>query len=340
MKTLLGWTVAVALLGGLALGAVLLFRIGKAERDREADQEKPIETPSRGSRGRNGELLLSFTPEERKELGLVVAPVEEKKVPLEVVSYGRVQVVAPLLGLVSDRGQAEAALPASRAEYERTRTLFQENENASRKALDQAQAQFAADQLRVRTADRQIASDWGDLVTSLSRDDQETLVERLSRRKTVIARVTLLPGEVLAARPKGARVSTAANDEKVVRTSQIYDAPQIDPKSQGQGFFLRLEDAGALFGPGAAVTAHLEIDGEPRTGVEVPRSALLRHAGKNWVYASVDEAHFTRREVSLDRPTRDGWFSATGLAPGSRIVVEGPQTLLSEELKGEIHASD
>jgi hypothetical protein len=340
MKTLLGWALAIVLLGGLAAGAVYLYRIGKAERDQEAEREKPIEPPSRVSRGKHGEILLSFSPEERRHLGLVVATLEEMRVPLEASAYGRVQVVGPLLGLMADRSQAEAALLASRAEYERTKTLFQDNENASRKALDQAQAQFSADQLHIRSANRQMASEWGDVVTSLSREDQETLVDRLSQRKTAIVRAALLPGETLAARPKGARVSTAGNEENFVRTSLIYDAPQIDPKSQGQGFLLRLDDAGATFGPGAAVTAYLEIKGAPKPGVDIPRSAILRHSGKNWVYTLVDDTHVTRREVSLDRPTKGGWFSATGLVPKSEIVVEGPQTLLSEELRGEIHASD
>jgi hypothetical protein len=340
MKTVLGWVLAIALLGGLAAGAVHLYRLGKAERDLEAEREKPIEPPSRISRSKEGDILLSFPPDERKQLRLAIAPLEEAKVPLEVVSYGRVQGVAPLLSVASDRSQAEAALAASRAEFERTKTLFQENENASRKALEQAQAQFVADQLRIRSAERQLAAEWGDVVTSLPREQQDTLVERLSKRTTALVRIALLPGDILGVRPKGARVSMVGNDEKFVPTTQVFDAPQIDPKGQGQAFLLRLDDAGALFGPGAAVTAHLEIDGEPKIGVDLPRSALLRHSGKTWVYVQVDETHFTRREVRLDRPTRNGWFSASGVPPKSVIVVEGPQTLLSEELKGEIHASD
>ena len=83
MKTVLGWVLAIALLGGLAAGAVHLYRLGKAERDLEAEREKPIEPPSRISRSKEGDILLSFPPDERKQLGLVVAPLEETKVPLE-----------------------------------------------------------------------------------------------------------------------------------------------------------------------------------------------------------------------------------------------------------------
>lgn len=340
MKTILGWGITIVLLGGLAAGAVCLYRRGKAERDLEAEREKPIELPSRVTKTKDGNVLLSFTPEERKRLGLVVAILEEKLIPLEVVSYGRVQVVTSLLSLIADRSQAEAALAASRAEYERTKILFQENGNASRKAVDQAQAQFLADQLKIRSADRQLSAEWGDLVSALSRDQQEILVDRLSKRKTALVRVSLLPGEVLKVPPKAARVQVAGNDETFVRTSQVFDAPQLDPKGQGQGFALRMDDAGSLFGPGAAVTAYLQIDGESKRGVELPRSAIVRTSGKNWVYVQVDESHLARSEVSLDRPTRDGWISTSGLVPKSAVIVEGPQTLLSEELKGEIHASD
>jgi hypothetical protein len=340
MKTVLGWAITLALLGGVAVGAIFLYRKGKAERDLEAEREKPIEPPSRVTRAKGGDILLAFPPDDRAKAGIVCAPLEEKLVPLEVVSYGRVQSAAPLLTLDTERSQAETALAASKAEYERTKTLFHDNENASRKALDQAQAQFLADQLRVQSANRQLSLEWGEVVTSLSREEQAVLTERLSKRTTELVRVTLLPGEILGARPKGARVSIAGNEEKFAQATRVFESPQVDPKGQGQGFLLRLDDAGPLFGPGAAVTAHLQVEGEPRRGVVIPRSAIVRYSGRTWVYALVDESHLARREVSLDQPTPSGWFSSSSLASRVPIVVEGPQMLLSEELKGEIHASD
>jgi len=152
--------------------------------------------------------------------------------------------------------------------------------------------------------------------------------------------VALLPGAPLIARPPAARVALAGKEEKFVRTTRVFDAPQIDPKAQGQGFLLRLDEAGALFAPGTAVTAYLETGQEPLRGVLIPSSALVRWGGKTWVYVLLDDRRLARREVALDRPTQDGWFSTSGLASGEAIVVEGPQMLLSEEQKGQIHVSD
>jgi len=52
------------------------------------------------------------------------------------------------------------------------------------------------------------------------------------------------------------------------------------------------------------------------------------------VYAQTSEDGFVRRAVRLDRPTREGWFVANGLAAGDRLVVTGAQQLLSAELAG------
>ena len=49
---------------------------------------------------------------------------------------------------------------------------------------------------------------------------------------------------------------------------------------------------------------------------------------------------FARRAVQLERPTRDGWFVASGLAAGERVVVTGAQQLLSAELAGSTAAED
>jgi hypothetical protein len=61
---------------------------------------------------------------------------------------------------------------------------------------------------------------------------------------------------------------------------------------------------------------------------------LIRHQGHTFVYLQSAEDSFVRRAVRLERPTREGWFVASGLAAGDRVVVRGAQQLLSAELAG------
>lgn len=45
-------------------------------------------------------------------------------------------------------------------------------------------------------------------------------------------------------------------------------------------------------------------------------------------------------KVALEIPAEDGWFIFQGLTAKDRIVVNGAQTLLSEELKSQVTTED
>jgi hypothetical protein len=96
------------------------------------------------------------------------------------------------------------------------------------------------------------------------------------------------------------------------------------------------------------LVAWLALPGAPRSGVIVPRDAVLRHEGETFVYLQKDDV-FQRQAVALERPVADGWFVPVGannhspdrannhspLQPQEKVVVVGAQQLLSEELKGQ-----
>ena len=71
----------------------------------------------------------------------------------------------------------------------------------------------------------------------------------------------------------------------------------------------------------------------------MPRSAVLRHDGRTWVFAQAEEEKFVRKPVTLDTPLdgEKGWFVAEcgGIEAGDKLVVTGAQSLLSEELKAQ-----
>jgi hypothetical protein len=77
--------------------------------------------------------------------------------------------------------------------------------------------------------------------------------------------------------------------------------------------------------------AHLYV-GNQMQGVIVPTSAVVWSEGKAWVYRQTASDRFTRRSVPTDIAVERGLFVAQGVSPGDRVVTQGAQALLSEEL--------
>jgi hypothetical protein len=67
-------------------------------------------------------------------------------------------------------------------------------------------------------------------------------------------------------------------------------------------------------------------------GLIVPVSAVVWSEGKAWVYLQTAPDHFSRRVVHTGVPVEKGFFVTQGFTPGDRIVTQGAQALLSEEL--------
>jgi len=311
-----------ALLAGVT--AALFAACSKSGADHEAEQAKTED--SRVKRGANGETMVVLDGATQKRIGLeVTAPAPAQWQP-EVRGYGRVLDPAPLAGLVAEWDSARAASDASRQEHERLKVLAQQD-NASARALQAAEAAAKRDQLLVETARAKLVLGWGKAL--VERTDPGMFARSLTLGETALVRIDLPAGEALKSTPVSARL-VSLNDEVDSHADLFGPAPAVDPQTQGQGFlFLSKEKTLA---PGAAVTGYLRIPGEPVSGVIIPGGAALRHEGKAWVYLRTGDDMFTRREIALDRPADNGWFVSGGITAKDRVVVSGGQTILSEEL--------
>jgi hypothetical protein len=67
-------------------------------------------------------------------------------------------------------------------------------------------------------------------------------------------------------------------------------------------------------------------------GLIVPTSAVVWSEGRAWVYKQTAPDHFTRCSVSTDVPAERGFFAAQGFSSGDKVVTQGAQALLSEEM--------
>ena len=341
MKRGIKWLIGIVVLIGVIGGLTFAFIEGRKELAREREREMPIKVPPKVSRAATGENVVTFDAETQKRAALVVEAAAAAEQRPEVKGFGKVLDPSGLVGLHGELLTAETALTNSTAQLQRTRTLFQEDQNASRRTLDGAEAQFRTDEIRVQVTRQRLDLDWGEGIARLGAGERSKLIGRLLNRETALVRVDLLlDGSALPEPPATARIAVVGREDRFFTAKTLSVAPVVNAKVQGQGFLLRVDANDASLRPGAAVTAFLPLPGAALAGVVIPRSAIVRLAGKAWVYVEVAPDKFTRREVPLTHPTEAGWFVKDRFAPGDKLVVAGEQTLLSEELKSQIQVGE
>lgn len=332
--------VFLGLLVGSALGAVGAVGLMKNPdiagllKPSDADEEQQAQAAAEESylqEAPNGLVAVKLDAETQVRMGLKVASLQAAQAPSEAKGFGRVLDPAPLAALVAEGASAQAALQASTKEYERIHMLYLQQQNASARALEAAEAALVKDRIQVESIRSHLLLDWGKAIAS--RDDLPAFVRSLVMQETALTRVDMSPGEEPNASPTAGRIAPARNPENMVEAHLLGPAPTADPQLQTRGFlFLAQAD---LLPPGTALTARLALPGRTRTGVVVPRDALLRHEGETFVYTQTGDDRFQRQAVTPEQSVGEGWFIEKGLRPQEKVVVVGAQQLLSEELKGQ-----
>jgi multidrug efflux pump subunit AcrA (membrane-fusion protein) len=327
VKTKFLWTLVVVL---AILGAVGWIRPGKStESEPEAKGAGPSESPV--TRNAEGESVVHLAPEIQRRMGMQIEPLATAESPVEVQGYGRVVDPGPLAALIAELAPAEVAARTSRQELERVKALHDQN-NASTRVLQAAEATAQRDELTAASLRLRLHLAWGKTLSE--QPDLPAFVRTLTDLESALIRIDLPAGTSLPSSPLGARLGTLNNEQASMEAPFFGAVTSTDPQTQGQGFLFLVQPNAARLAPGMAVTGFVRVAGEPLRGVWVPRPAVLRHEGKAWVYLQTGDAEFTRREISLDHSGAAGWLVNRGVKAGDRAVVAGPQTVLSEELKG------
>ncbi len=325
----------------VAAVALTMALLGASRSGADEDEEKPIVSrAARVSRDAAGNVVVAIQPAAQKAMGLATMKLDAVVRPVEVEAYGFILDPAPLSKLNSDLVSARAALDASRAQYLRSRRLYREQKNVSLRDLQGAQASYLADQSRLDALEQRLRDEWGAEIAQMEPAYRSQLISALIDRRQALARATVPAGKVLDRLPASAEVVVLGHERRPLSARAVYYAPQIDRNMQGQSFLLRLNADRFLLLPGAAISAALPVSSAREHGVMVPRSSVVRHAGKDWVYQALSADSFTRREIRPAQILPDGYFVIDNLRPGARVVVTGAQSLLSEELKQQIQPSD
>jgi len=291
--------------------------------------------------------------------GQVVGQLEPRLAPVE-----RVDLAARLAAARADLEAVTASLVAARAALERARTLNAEGKIVSDRSLQEAEARVRGEEARLHalteavglidasltarsgaTGSRPLAVAHGGEVVEVPVQPGETVESgqpllRVARFDRLLARVYLAAGQSVEEMSPRARIVVFGHEGRPLGGERVALAAAADPTTRGQTVLFRVGSTGFPLRPGAAITAYIPIPGPTRAGVVIPRTAVVRSEGRAWVYVQLGEPRFRRQVVNLDAPTPGGWFAASGVGPGDRVVVDGAQTLLSEEFKSQIKLED
>ena len=320
----------------LALGWTLWSGI-KKQREKPTTEEAAADGEKK-EEDKPEDYVLLLDKEKWKALEIEKGEPEKAELKPQRVAFGRVLDPLPIITLDDDMASAEAALAASQAENERTQKLMLAGESTSRKAAETAMAQFRADEIKANGLRRRALIEWGALFPAQDAVKRRAFVDQLVRGEAALVRVDILPGDALTEQPRSARVLVLGREEQPIVTQSITPATDVDAKTQSQGYILRVDKAPFALRPGMALTAWLELPEKTRVGFALPRSAIIRHDGRTWVYVQEEEEKFVRRPVKLDTPLDGdkGWFvteEGGGIKADDLLVTTGSESLLSEELK-------
>jgi hypothetical protein len=340
-KTIILFVIGMAV-AGLAIWG---FVAGRKELAQEQARERPISVPSRVVSGEAG-TAVTFDPQTQKLADIGVAAVEQTTHRGETLALATVlspQALTDLrnhfVAVTAQTDQAVAALAASRREYERLKSLHGDERNISDRALQAAEATWRSDQAAEQSAQAAVDAiqqtarqTWGTVLATAVADNTP-LFRRLAAQQEVLLRIAAPSGSRLPVPPSQA--SVVGDDNAVITATLVSASPQADPRIQGTTFFYAAAAEGLL--PGTTLTARLPV-GPQETGVTIPAAAVVSWQGKAWYYVESTPGRFARHELTDAAPVAGGWFAPR--LGAMQVVVRGAQTLLSEELRGQVPAGE
>jgi len=278
--------------------------------------------------GAKGGALPMLSIEQQRAAGIAVAHPLSAQVPQREDATG---LVLDPVDLITESGEAESAAVAARsaaAEVERVRGLYGAGAGASLKALQSAQAEQARAQAQADAAAAKFQAHWRP-VAALPAAARRKLIDDAAAGTVLLLRADLPGRHILGSTPDRALVDA---DGVNVPGNVLGPLAHRADEGQGVGVLVELRNAPAGLGPGARVPVSLLA--AKRSGVLVPRDAVLYDDGGALVYKQLTakpgdkQMRYDPVRVKLLQAHGDGWL-VDGIDDDDNIVVRGAGVLWS-----------
>lgn len=344
MKQILQWTIL-----GLAIPVLVFVSVrlvhGAGQDTDDATDKKATSTSEKEPTGKDGAPGVHLSSGSRNISGVrtvaltrTTSRAETQVAAIVLSSQELLDLRTGYIAAAVQVEKARASEHASRLEYQRLSQLNKEDQNASDKAVQAAEATYRTDAAALHNAEQVLTlaaipaqQHWGPVVSKWITSDAPVLNDVLEGKRLLL-QATLPSGATATQR------MLVKPGERTIDAFLLSPIPRVDSRFQTPSY-LYIAQADKALAPGMNIVAFAP-GGSSQQGVLLPREAVLSWQGKNWVYLETAPGTFLRKEVLLDTPLSNGWFIRQDLTPGDHVVITGAQQLLSEEFRSQSQTGD
>ena len=337
------------IIGLQALLIVILFWMlvfyGKDEyEDFRTEQEEEIESLDRVAE-KEGISIVSLSPAVQKNSGISYAKVKEMAYQDEIKGFGIVMPIdtlieakTMLLNLNAELSALKANSQQHQSQYERLKTLNDDDKNVSDLAVQEALALVNTDKANINSKLLEIENlqanaklKWSSSLAKAALSNQPSSVfKNLLTRKNMLIQVSL-PFNVPEPKMGDVVKISPLNGKQLIKAEYISVATVADSNGAGKTFYFVAPAKDLRLGMRVTVEASADKN-TVNNGIIIPSSAVVWYAGTPWAYFKEGKDQFIRKPIMADKEVDSGWFN-TGFDAKSEVVVRGAQLLLSEEFK-------
>lgn len=210
---------------------------------------------------------------------------------------------------------------------------------AAEAAWQEAKATLNQTLVQLDNLQQTIRQQWDATMADWVFEPESVAFKRLVERSDSLLLVTMPVGEPLQPDVNMIRVAPEGDRSQARKAYYVAPAISVDSSLQGETYYFRL-DTGRLRA-GMRLDAWVPESQTPISGVMIPDNAIVWYAGQPWAYTQIGDGKYQRVSLKNTLPAAEGLFDDQGLIkPADVLVIDGAQTLLSEEFKWQIVEED
>ena len=362
MNKKLSLIIALQALLIIALFWVLIFYSKDEYEVYQNRHEDEIASPNRVAEN-NGMSIVSLSAATQQNSGITTAKVASSTFAGKLKSTGTVIAIDSLIEAKANYLQAKSEITLAHAasgnnlqQYQRLKTLNEDDKNVSDRVVQEALAAVNSDKAKISAAELQLNNlqntvklQWGETLSSLVFDNKvlsDKLAPHLANllnRKNVLVQVSF---PLDFSTPKlGSQLNLSPLNTTDATIKAIYVSPAAHSDANGYGKTFYYSAPAESLRIGMRVNTDVDAgSSKANNGVVIPNQALVWYGGKPWAYFKQaknkqGEDQFARKPINADievgSGADSGWFNQ-GIDGQSEVVVSGAQLLLSEEFKSQI----